>query len=124
MRRHDGLKPGGDISKIARRGRGTDSIFGDGAAEGSSQVGQGNDTLKGNAGNDTFIFAAGFDLDTISGFKAGAGSEDAIRFSQSVFADFAAVLAASTQSGSDVLTTASANDVITLKTWRSRIARR
>ncbi|WP_244265778.1 calcium-binding protein [Polycladidibacter hongkongensis] len=66
--------------------------------------GKGNDTLKGNAGDDTFIFTnENFGTDKISDFAAGEGSEDVIEFASDIFADYAAVIDASEQRGSDTI---------------------
>lgn len=75
----------------------------------------GNDSLTGLAGSDTFVFLAGFGKDTIQDFTAGAGSDDIIAFGNDVFADFASVLAAASQVGSDTLITVNANNTLTLK---------
>ncbi|UVK54897.1 DUF4214 domain-containing protein [Mesorhizobium sp. AR02] len=70
---------------------------------------------------DTFIFEPNFGHSTVSNFFAqgnvpsGGGSFDQIDVNHAVFADWAHLLAASTQSGSDVIITADANDTITLK---------
>ena len=77
--------------------------------------GAGNDTLTGGAGNDIFVFHAGFGKDTITDFTAGAGSVDVIQIDTNVFADFAAVMNAASQVGSDTVITADASNVITLK---------
>jgi Ca2+-binding RTX toxin-like protein len=75
----------------------------------------GNDTLAGNAGNDTFVFNAGFGNDTINDFAAGAGAGDVVAFDDSLFADVNAILAASTQVGSDVKITLDASNSVLLK---------
>jgi Ca2+-binding RTX toxin-like protein len=74
----------------------------------------GNDTLIGGAGNDTFVFGTGFGRDVIKGFAAGAGSPDVIRFSTAVFANFAAVQAAMSQVGADVVITRDSANTLTL----------
>jgi serralysin len=58
---------------------------------------------------------ANFEHDTISDFVAGAGPGDVIKIDDVIFADFAAVLAASTQVGSDVVIIKDANNSITLQ---------
>ena len=108
-----------DLSQInlnawIRGGSGNDTITG--TAWNDSLFGDsGNDTLSGAAGNDTFIFKSGFGLDTLTDFTAGAGSQDVIQLDQDVFADFASVLAAASQVGSDTLITYDAANVLTLK---------
>jgi Ca2+-binding RTX toxin-like protein len=74
----------------------------------------GNDALSGGAGNDTFVFDAGFGIDTISDFQAGAGATDVIQLDQALFADFAAVMAAAQQVGSNTVITYDAGNTITL----------
>jgi Ca2+-binding RTX toxin-like protein len=75
----------------------------------------GDDVLTGGAGSDTFVFDTGFGADTIADFTAGAGTEDVIQFARAVFADFAAVQAAASQSGGDVVIAAGAGETVTLK---------
>ena len=76
--------------------------------------GANNDTLTGGAGNDSFLFRAGFGTDTITDFTAGAGSDDAIDFYDGIFADYAAVIAAASTSGSNTIITVDASTTITL----------
>jgi Ca2+-binding RTX toxin-like protein len=64
--------------------------------------GAGYDTLTGGAGSDLFIVRAGFGVDVVTDFRAGAGSEDAILFSTSLFSSFAQVISHSRQVGSDI----------------------
>jgi Ca2+-binding RTX toxin-like protein len=61
----------------------------------------GNDTLTGGAGNDTFVIAKGQGSDIITDFNTATG--DVIKLDGFSFASFAAVKAASVQSGSDVM---------------------
>ena len=77
----------------------------------------GNDKLTGGGGNDTFVFAPGFGRDIITDFIAGSssGPHEVIEFDHTIFADFAAVLAASAQVGNDTIITADPNDTLTLK---------
>ncbi len=63
--------------------------------------GAGYDTLTGGAGTDLFIIRSGFGVDVITDFQAGAGSEDAVLFSSSLFTGFSQVMANSTQVGAD-----------------------
>jgi serralysin len=75
----------------------------------------GNDNLSGGAGNDSFVFNLGFGKDTITDFTAGAGVADVIEFHDNMFANFAAVHAASTQVGADVQITIDVSTSILLK---------
>ena len=78
--------------------------------------GAGNDILTGGTESDTFVFAVGFGKDKIMDFNALAGvNHDVLQFSTSVFADWNSLLAKTTQVGSDLVITATANDTITLK---------
>jgi phosphodiesterase/alkaline phosphatase D-like protein len=92
-------------------GAGDDTIDGD---RGNDVIigGKGNDTLKGGPGNDTFVFHAGFGTDTISAFSAGPGIGDVIQFDQTMFADFAAVLLATSDLGADLRVTSGADAII------------
>lgn len=77
--------------------------------------GMGSNELVGGSGNDVFVFAAGFGKDTIMDFLAGSGTDDLIEFDDAVFADLSAVLAASSQVGTDTVITYDVNNTITLK---------
>lgn len=94
-------------------GLGADVING-GAGSDNLRGGAGNDTLTGDSDNDTFVFQSGFGHDTITDFAAGAGVGDVIELHDDIFADFAAVQAASSQVGSDVLITVDASNSILL----------
>jgi len=61
----------------------------------------GNDYLTGGGGGDTFVVARGEGNDVIADFRGGEG--DVIRLDGFAFKDFAAVKAASVQSGADVV---------------------
>ena len=76
----------------------------------------GNDKLTGAGGDDTFVFLPGFGNDTITDFTAGpnSGPHDVIAIDHTIFADFDAVMAASTQVGSSTVITADAQNAITL----------
>ncbi|MFC3321665.1 calcium-binding protein [Mesorhizobium cantuariense] len=75
----------------------------------------GQDLLSGGAGNDTFIFRSNFGLDNITDFVTGMGSDDTVQFADTVFDDFASVLAAATQVGADTVITHDPGNVLTLK---------
>jgi Ca2+-binding RTX toxin-like protein len=78
--------------------------------------GAGNDTLNGGSGNDVFIFRPSFGIDVINAFDDST-TNDIIEVSSAIFANFAAVQAASAQVGADVVITASPSDAITLKNY-------
>jgi Ca2+-binding RTX toxin-like protein len=82
-------------------GAGADNISGGGGAD-VLIGGLGDDVMNGNAGNDAFVFDAGFGHDTIVQFGDTGGNQDVLDFSTTVFANFAAVQAASHQVGTDV----------------------
>lgn len=77
--------------------------------------GEGNDDLAGGAGADVFQFYAGFGLDTIHDFATSGAQADVLQFDQSLFEDWAHLLGATTQVGSDLVITLDADDKITLK---------
>ena len=76
--------------------------------------GAGNDTLAGGSGADTHVFTGAFGQDTVTDFYAAAGVSDMIRFSTDVFADFAAVMAAASDTAGGVVITASGGRSVTL----------
>jgi Ca2+-binding RTX toxin-like protein len=74
-----------------------------------------NNILTGMEGQDTFVFRPDFGNDTITDFVAGSDpGHDIIAFDQTIFADFAAVEAAMSQVGADVVIT-SGSDSVTLQ---------
>lgn len=80
--------------------------------------GAGNDTLTGGGGVDTFVFHADSGNDTITDFVAGV---DFLQFDQTLFADVAAVLAATEDvNGKAVITVC--NDTITLNIDEATLA--
>ena len=77
--------------------------------------GAGNDILTGGAGIDTFIYQPGFGLDTINSFAATGTKHDVLQIDHNIFADWAHLLGATTQVGTDLLITLDPTDKITLK---------
>ena len=76
--------------------------------------GGGDDVMTGFLGVDTFYWlGANAGRDTITDFDAGLG--ETVNLSPAQFADFAAVLAAARQVGSDVVITLDAADTLTLQ---------
>jgi Ca2+-binding RTX toxin-like protein len=102
---------------------GTNSLSGGDGAD-SLAGGAGNDWFDGWAGAaltiggdglDTFVIKQGFGRDTIADFGATAANQDLLQVSTSVFANMQAFMAGASQVGSDVIVTATPNDVLTLK---------
>lgn len=91
-----------------------DVLRGNGGAD-TLTGGAGDDALSGGGGFDTFIFAAPFGKDTITDFTEGAGLADVIQFDDTLFADFAAVVAAAVQVGANVEIQLDADNVLTLQ---------
>lgn len=77
--------------------------------------GEGDDKLTGGTQSDTFSIAGNFGHDTITDFVAGPASADVIEFGSSLFADFAAVLAATSQIGANTVITFDASNTVTLQ---------
>ena len=77
-------------------------------------IGAAGDTLTGAAGSDTFAFHAGFGKETITDFTATGTGADILQFTKDTFADWAHLLAATKQVGSDLTITLDSSDVITL----------
>ncbi|PLX38238.1 MAG: hypothetical protein C0606_08460 [Hyphomicrobiales bacterium] len=96
-------------------GAGDDTLSGD---NGDNRLagGLGDDSLTGVLGSDSFVYADGaFGHDTLTDFQTGAASDDVIEFSTDVFADYAAVLAAATDDGTDTTITFDADNTIVLE---------
>jgi Ca2+-binding RTX toxin-like protein len=79
-----------------------DSITG-GAGGDVISGGAGNDKINGGAGSDTLEFSAGDGQDTITGFVAGAATDDVIDLRSFTFADVSEVLALATDNGTDTV---------------------
>lgn len=93
-------------------GDGNANLLGGVGGDDTLDGGGGNDVLIGGDGNDTFVFRLGSGKDSILGFTSGADTIKLQGFANLV--SYAAVTAAWTQSGSDVVINLSANDSITL----------
>ena len=94
---------------------GADNING---AQGDDIItgGLGDDLLAGAQGNDLFVFNDGDGNDTITGFAAGAGSEDVIVLSGNTFNNsFADVQAHASQVVADTEIDLGGGDTVTLK---------
>jgi Ca2+-binding RTX toxin-like protein len=75
-------------------------------------IGGPNDVLIGGPSADTFVFPPNFGANTVSNFAPGT---DALQFSQSTFADAAAVLSEAQQVVSNVVITHGSQDAVTLQ---------
>jgi Ca2+-binding RTX toxin-like protein len=73
--------------------------------------GTGNDTLTGNGGQDTFVFKPNFGHDTITDFNTAA---DTIEIDNTLFANFADLLAHTTDVAGNAVIALDANNTITL----------
>jgi 2',3'-cyclic-nucleotide 2'-phosphodiesterase (5'-nucleotidase family) len=108
----DDVLDGGAGNDILNGGTGHDVLKG-GAGNDTLTGGAGDDRLTGGAGNDTFVFAPGFGQDEITDFKGlNMKGGDKIQFDASIFADFNAVLAATTDNGSTLTIDAGADSII------------
>ncbi|MDF0585064.1 calcium-binding protein, partial [Bradyrhizobium yuanmingense] len=78
--------------------------------------GAGNDVATGGTGADIFVVGVGDGSDTVTDFIAGSGADhDMVRFDRTMFADFASVIAAASQVGSDVVISLGNGDSLTLQ---------
>jgi len=116
----DGLAGNNNGNEILG-GNGNDFLLGLGGND-TLDGGAGDDTLIGGTmftpdgfGNDRFIFATGYDADTIEGFASGAGSEDIIALSLGAsFDSFAEVQSAASDVGGNTLLSFGGGDSLTL----------
>lgn len=114
---------GGEGDDVIRGDAGVDEIdggAGDDDIEGGAGAdriigGEGDDVMRGNAGKDVFVFKAGFGHDTIGGWSTTRNSNDTIEFHDNLFADYAAVLAATERVGDDLVITFDEDNSITIK---------
>ncbi len=116
---------GGDGDDVLDGGKGDDTLDGGAGADrlkggdGKDLLdgGFGDDILQGGKGQDTFVFAPGFGHDQIADFAGFnmKGGGDQIQFDSSIFADFAAVLAATTDNGNSLTIDAGADSITLLK---------
>jgi Ca2+-binding RTX toxin-like protein len=92
---------GSNAANVLIGGAGNDAIL----AGGGNDIivgGLGDDIMNGGAGADNFVFNAGFGHDIITTFGDAGTDQDTLDFATGVFANFAAVQAASHQVGTDV----------------------
>jgi Ca2+-binding RTX toxin-like protein len=103
-------------------GKGNDKIYGSRFADNlrggdgaDVLVGyRGNDVLSGGKGGDTFVFNPNFGHDRITDFTVSGSEQDVIRFSKSVFVNFADVIDDAAQKGAAVVITVDASNSLTL----------
>jgi hypothetical protein len=74
-----------------------------------------NDGVWAGNGLDLFVLPGALGHATITGFVATGSNHDTLQFSKSVFADWAHLLGATKQQGSDLLITIDVNDTVVLK---------
>lgn len=116
---------GGDGDDVLDGGNGFDTLDGGAGADrlkggdGNDRLdgGSGDDVLQGGKGQDSFVFAPGFGNDEITDFKGVnmKGGGDIIQFDSLIFADFDAVLAATTDNGNSLTIDAGADSITLLK---------
>ena len=82
-----------------------------GGNAGDVLIGGPGDTLTGGTGPDTYLFRPKFGTETITNFNP---QNDVVQFNAALFANFAAVMADTTQVGSAALIKLDANDSITM----------
>jgi Ca2+-binding RTX toxin-like protein len=92
-----------------------DNLIVGGSGSNTLSGGAGNDVLIGGAAADFFVFTPNWGHDTITNFVATGTARDTIRIDSAVFADWASLLAASSQAGTDTIITADVENTITLK---------
>ncbi|MFC7738414.1 cellulase family glycosylhydrolase, partial [Roseomonas sp. GCM10028921] len=119
----DGYTLADNVENLVLTGTGWNSITGNGLANrltGNDSANilngrGGDDLLTGGGGNDTFVIARGEGSDTVTDFRAGVGAGDVLRLDGFSFADFAAVRAAATQSGADLVIRLASDQTLTLR---------
>jgi len=94
---------------ILKGGAGNDRLFGGDGAD-VLRGGAGNDVLVGGNGPDNFVFEPNFGKDVVADFA----KNDVITFENSTFHDFHDVTAAAHQVGADTVITVDAQDTVTL----------
>jgi phosphodiesterase/alkaline phosphatase D-like protein len=95
---------GGPGNDVLDGGAGNDVLTG----------GTGNDLITGGPGNDSWVFGKDFGHDTVLDFQAAGAAHDSITFSKSVFADWAALAGAISDSPDGAVITVDAHNAITL----------
>jgi Ca2+-binding RTX toxin-like protein len=93
---------GGVDNDLLNGGAGDDTLWG-GNGKDTVIGGAGDDQLSGGGKADVFVFRPRFGHDVVVDFAAVGVAHDVIQFGKAAFADFAAVSAAMTQAGADVV---------------------
>ncbi|WP_137702852.1 matrixin family metalloprotease [Marimonas lutisalis] len=112
-RGHDNMR-GGKGNDTLDGGSGKDQVLG-GRGNDTLIGGEDNDTLQGNRNDDVFVFADGHGEDVILDFEATSNAEKIDFSGLSTIGDFAAVQAAASQVGGDVLIVTGAGSSILLE---------
>jgi Ca2+-binding RTX toxin-like protein len=100
------LLDGGDGADVINGGIGIDTLVG----------GAGNDILTGGTATDTFVVSAEPGSDIITDFVAGSGTDhDVVKFDRAALTDYASMLAAASQVGSDVVISFADGNNLTLQ---------
>jgi Ca2+-binding RTX toxin-like protein len=99
---------------VIEDGAGDDVVYANGGND-RIVAGSGNDLLWGGSGTDVYVFKGDFGKDVIGDFQPTWTGHDVIELRTDQFANFAAVLAASSQVGSDTVITLNAATSVTLK---------
>ncbi len=110
----DDILRGGTGSDALAGDDGVDQLFGDDGAD-TLTGGAGDDILTGGLGNDHFVFRPGFGNDTVTDFGGTTGNNDKLEFSNALFVDFADLMTAATEVGSDVRITVDTDNSVTLQ---------
>jgi phosphodiesterase/alkaline phosphatase D-like protein len=95
---------GGPGNDVLDGGAGNDVLTG----------GTGNDLIIGGPGNDSLVFGKDFGHDTVLDFQAAGAAHDSITFSKSVFADWAALAGAMSDSPDGAVITVDTHNAITV----------
>jgi hypothetical protein len=82
---------------------------------GDAIIGGAGDILYGGTGADTFAFYANFGQETLYGFDTSGPQADILQFNQNVFSDWAHLLGATSQQGSDLLISLDSSNSLLLK---------
>ncbi|MCB1491676.1 MAG: M10 family metallopeptidase C-terminal domain-containing protein [Rhodobiaceae bacterium] len=112
--REDNVLHGNDGNDVVLGDDGDDRLFGD-YGDDILNGGADDDLLVGGLGNDSFEFDASFGHDTVQGFEGGTGAGDVLRFEGSAFASVAAIMAAASQVGDDVVIAVDSANTVTLE---------